>query len=268
MRTLVAGVLFAAVLVLPQPAFAQQPWLRPGRYVDLTHTFDERTIFWPTEPGFKLARGKAGVTEKGYYYAANRFATAEHGGTHLDAPIHFAEGRQTAEKVPLDRLMGEGAIVDVSEACAADPDYEIGVADLRAWEERHGRQLVDVVLLLRTGYAKHWPERKKYLGTDEQGPGAVAKLHFPGLSPLAARWLAEHRQVKSVGIDTASIDPGQSSKFEAHVALCERNIPIFENVDLAAELPSAGFTVIALPMKIGGGSGGPLRIVAIVPEKP
>jgi kynurenine formamidase len=104
------------------------------------------------------------------------------------------------------------------------------------------------------------------MGTDERGAEAVAKLHFPGLHPDAARWLVEHREVAAIGLDTPSIDYGQSRLFEAHQALFEANVPAFENVANLEALPAAGFTVIALPMKIGGGSGAPLRIVAAVPE--
>ncbi|MGI9519330.1 MAG: cyclase family protein [Pirellulaceae bacterium] len=234
--------------------------------IDLSHPFDDQTIYWPTEDGFKLIEGSAGYTDRGYYYAANRFVAAEHGGTHIDAPIHFFEDRMTVDEIPLERLIGEGVVVDVSEACANDPDYLIGVDDLRNWETSNGRQLVDVIVLLRTGYSAHWGNRQRYLGTDQTGPEAVPDLHFPGLDPQAATWLVEHRAIKAIGIDTPSIDYGQSRLFESHVKLFEHNIPAFENVANLDQLPGKGFKVIALPMKIGGGSGAPLRIIAMVEE--
>lgn len=250
----------------PSASGRKTPPFPAGKLVDLTHAFDEQTIYWPTAAGFQLEVDAAGITDKGYYYAANQFAAAEHGGTHLDAPIHFAQDHPTVDAIPLERLIGDAVVVDVAEKCAADRDYEIGVADLNAWEEQHQRQLVDVIVLLRTGYSRHWPDRIKYLGTDERGSDAVAKLHFPGLAPEAARWLVEHRAVKAVGIDTASIDYGQSQLFGSHVTLFASDVPVFENVANLDQLPPQRFTVIALPMKIRGGSGGPLRIVAIVPE--
>jgi len=204
------------------------------------------------------------VTERGYYYSANRFAAAEHGGTHLDAPIHFFQDRQTVEQIPLERLVGEAAVVDVTEQCSDQPDYQISISDLRNWERSHGRQLVDVILLLRTGYGQRWPDRNRYLGTKAIGPGAVRLLHFPGLDPIAAQWLVEHRAIRAVGIDTASIDYGQSRRFGSHVHLCEHNVPVFENMANLDKLPSSGSVVIALPMKIAGGTGAPLRIVGIV----
>jgi kynurenine formamidase len=240
--------------------------LTAGRIVDLTHSFDDSTIYWPTEDGFKLVRGQAGMTERGYYYAANRFVAAEHGGTHIDAPIHFFQNRQTVDQIPLDKLIGEAVVIDVTRSCSQESDYQVDVADLRRWETSHERQLVDVVVLLRTGFGRHWKNRNVYLGTRSTGPAAVADLHFPGLAPAAARWLVDHRAIKAIGIDTASIDCGQSRQFQSHVTLCEQNVPIFENVANLEDMPTSGATVLALPMKIGGGSGAPLRMIAIVPE--
>ncbi len=176
--------------------------LRTDRIIDLTHSFDRGTIYWPTEAGFKLIRGPAGITEKGYYYAANRFVGAEHGGTHIDAPIHFFKEGNTVDQIPLEKLVGEAVVVDVARACAEDCDYQVDVEDLRRWETNHNRQLIDVIVLLRTGYGRRWSNRESYLGTSKTGPSAVADLHFPGLAPAAARWLIEHRAIKAIGIDS------------------------------------------------------------------
>ena len=237
-----------------------------GKFIDLTHAYGETTIYWSTADGFHLRKDAAGVTEKGYYYAANTFTTAEHGGTHIDAPIHFFADRRTVDQIPLQQLIAPAVVVDVQDACENNRDYEIGVGDLRDWEKKHERQLVDVIIFLRTGHAKHWPDREAYLGTKETGEDAVSQLHFPGLSPAAAQWLVEQRAPLAVGIDTPSIDFGQSTHFQTHVTLFEHNVPALENVKLTDELPAKDFTAIALPIKIGGGSGGPTRVVAIVPE--
>ncbi len=249
-------------------AYSAEPgWLDDAELVDLTHPFDEQTIFWPTERGFQLEKGPAGITAKGYYYAANRFRSAEHGGTHLDAPIHFYKDRRTVDQIPLKQLFGKAVVIDVSAPCAGDPDYEIGIADFRRWEEKHRRQLAGEIVLLRTGFGSRWPKRKEYLGTEETGAEAVAKLHFPGLAPDAARWLTESRAIKAVGIDTASIDRGQSKQFGSHIKLFEHNVPAFENLANLEQLPEEGFTVVALPMKIASGTGAPLRIAAAVPPR-
>jgi kynurenine formamidase len=241
------------------------PLLAGETWVDLTHSFSDSTIFWPTETGFRLERGINKTTAKGYYYAANRFSTAEHGGTHLDAPRHFSETGQTTDAIPLHNLIGEAAVVDVSVACASNPDYQVTIDDLMDWETANKQQLVGRIVLLRTGWSQRWPNRLTYLGTDIRGPSAVKHLHFPGLSPTAAQWLVDHRRPRAIGIDTASIDHGQSTDFAAHVILCGANVPIFENVANLDAVPSTDVFVIALPMKIAGGSGGPLRIVGRIP---
>lgn len=243
---------------------APRPLLE-GRLIDLSHAYDDETIFWPTEEGFVLERGPAGVTEDGYYYAANRFRSAEHGGTHIDAPIHFYPKRWTVDEIPLERLIGPGILVDVSARVRADRDYQVGIADFLSWEARHGQIPDGSIVLLRTGFGRYWPDRVRYLGTDERGKDAVAKLHFPGLDPEAARWLTRSRAIRAIGLDTASIDRGQSRLFESHQRLFEANVPAFENLANLDQLPAKGFGVVALPMKIRGGSGGPLRAVAILP---
>lgn len=252
-------------------ALASSPQLlkaaEAGRLVDLTHPFNAETIYWPTEKGFQFQQGTNGLNAKGYYYAANRFTTAEHGGTHLDAPRHFSADGQTVDELPLDRLIGEAAVIDVTTPCASDPTYLVTIDDLMAWEQAHGRQLRGMIVLLKTGWAARWGDRTGYLGTERTGPDAVAELRFPGLSPLAAAWLAQERSIKAVGIDTASIDYGPSTHFETHVVLCTANIPIFENVASLDTLPAAGAFVTALPMKIEEGSGGPLRIIAELPHE-
>jgi len=250
-------------LVFATPAMAQRtPGLPAGRVVDLSHPFDASTVYWPTAESFKLDTDFEGVTDKGYFYSAYRYSAAEHGGTHLDAPVHFAKGRNTVDEIPLEQLMGSAIVIDVTSQCAANPDYQVSVADFRNWERRNGRIRPGTIVFLRTGFGKHYPNRKLYLGTDERGAGAVAKLHFPGLDPAAARWLTQNRSIKAIGLDTASIDYGQSTLFESHRILFEKNIPAFENVANLDQLPAKGFSVIALPMKIKRGSGGPLRIVA------
>ena len=238
--------------------------LVPEHLVDLTHAFGADTIYWPTDSaGFVLEVLAAGPTEQGYYYAANRFSSAEHGGTHLDAPIHFAAGRPTTDQIPLERLVAPGVVIDVSEPAAADRDYLVAVADFEAWEGRHGRLPDGAIVLLRTGYGRFWPDRASYLGTDLTGPEAVPELHFPGLDPEAAAWLVGQRKIAAIGLDTPSIDYGQSTSFASHVTLFEAEIPAFENVANLDQLPEKDFLVVALPMKIEGGSGGPLRIIAM-----
>lgn len=237
-----------------------------GKWIDLTHDFSSDTVYWPTAEGFTLETEFEGMTDKGYYYSSNSYKASEHGGTHLDSPVHFSEGKQSVDQIPVEKLVGNAVVIDVSAKALPDPDYQVSVEDITDWEKENGQIPEGSILLLNTGYAKFWPDREKYMGTDKKGPEAVKELHFPGLHPEAATWLIENRNINAVGLDTPSIDYGQSTLFETHRILFKENIPAFENVANLDKLPSKGAFVIALPMKIRGGSGGPLRIIAAVPD--
>jgi len=240
--------------------------LQGVKVVDLTYSFDDKTIYWPNAPTtFQLNRLSYGKTEAGFFYASNSFCTPEHGGTHLDAPIHFAEGKRTADQIPVEQLIAPAVVMDVSAKAAADPDYRLTLEDVRAWEAKHGPVGQGVIVLLRTGWGKRWPDRKRYLGDDT--PGDTSKLHFPSYGAEAARYLVEQRKVGAIGVDTASIDHGPSKDFIVHQIANGANVPGVENVANLEEVPETGAWVIALPMKIAGGSGGPVRVVALVPGK-
>ncbi len=256
--------LFLAACSLPQQDVPAELFDRS--IVDLTHPFNQQTVYWPTSERFQLRVDSKGMNPAGYYYEANSFATSEHGGTHLDAPVHFAEGKWTTDRIPLENLIGEAAVVNVEAQASADPDYLASVSDLRAWEAENGPLAGEKILLIRTGYSRFWPDAARYLGTAERGEDAVAELHFPGLSPEAARWIVSKGTIGAVGIDTASIDYGQSRLYESHRILFQANIPVFENLTGLEQLPSRGAIVVALPMKIEGGSGGPLRVVAFLED--
>jgi len=205
------------------------------------------------------------MSEKGYYYSANKFSAPEHGGTHMDAPIHFAKDGTTIDEISLDQLIGPAVIIDVSKETLKNNDYQISIRDFTIWESSYGKIRDETIVLLHTGYGRYWPDRLKYLGTDKTGKEALSDLHFPGLHPDAANWLVENRKINAIGLDTQSIDYGKSQFFETHRILCTKNIPFFENVANLDKLPAIGTLVIALPMKIKGGSGAPLRLVAITP---
>ena len=251
-----------------EPKLASESTALPkGEWIDLSHDFSSDTIYWPTAAPFKLETVAAGINDKGFYYSAYQFCAAEHGGTHIDAPVHFAEGRKPVDQLAIDQLIGPAIKIDVSEKAAANRDYLVSVADFQAWEAAHSQIPNDSIVLLQTGWSQFWLDRVKYLGTAKLGNEGVAELHFPGLAPEAAKWLTENRKIKAIGLDTASIDYGQSQMFESHRILMGKDIPAFENVASLDKVPATGAFVFAMPMKIKGGSGGPLRIVALVPSR-
>ncbi|MCY4627485.1 MAG: cyclase family protein [Acidobacteria bacterium] len=233
------------------------------KMVDLSHEYGENTLYWPTDTkGFQLDTLAEGMTPAGFFYAMKEFATAEHGGTHLDAPYHFYEGADLVGEIPLTRLIAPGVVVDVSAQAEANPDYRASAGDIRNWETEHGEIPPGTAVLFRTGWAARWPDALSYLGDDE--PGSADNLHFPGLTEDAMRLLVE-REAGLVGIDTASVDYGPSTDFIVHQVGGAAGIPNLENVGDLSELPPTGFLLIALPMKIEAGTGAPVRIVALIP---
>ncbi|HXE89617.1 MAG TPA: cyclase family protein [Terriglobales bacterium] len=232
------------------------------KLVDLTHAFDSSTVYWPNAQPFEWKKESWGMTAGGYWYTAAHYAASEHGGTHLDSPIHFGEGKAALDELPVAQFVGPAVVVDISEACARDADYRLRPEDISAWEKKHGAIPAGAIVLVRTGWGRFWPDKKKYLGDDT--PGRTTGLHFPGISREAAELLVA-RRVDGVGIDTASTDYGQSRDFPAHRVLAAANIYGLENVADLERLPATGATLIALPMKIKGGTGGPVRIIALLP---
>jgi len=242
--------------------------LGKGKWIDLSHDFSEKTIYWPNNPvGFKLDTQFNGVTPAGFYYSSNAFSSPEHGGTHLDAPVHFAKGKWSADEIPLEQLTGEVFVIDVQDKTTGNADYQVSPADAMAWEKEYGRIPDNAILLFRTGWGRFYADAEKYLGTAEKGNAAVARLHFPAIHPDLADWLIKNRKIKALGIDCASVDYGQSQDFKTHQLLYSQNILGFENVANMELLPVKGAYIIALPMKIKGGSGAPLRVVAWVETK-
>jgi len=231
--------------------------------VDLTHPFDARTLYWPTGGGdFQLKQLHYGRTPAGFFYSAYSFCAPEHGGTHVDAPIHFSEGGLTVDRIPIERLVGPAVVVDVSAKAAKDPDYRATAQDIEAEEKSRGAIPRGAIVLLRTGWAKRWPDRKSYFGDDK--PGDASNLHFPGLSAEGAKLLVA-RGIAGVGLDTPSIDHGPSKDFIAHQILMAAGIYAIENLASLDALPHRGAILYALPMKIGGGSGAPVRALAVLP---
>ena len=235
----------------------------PDRLVDLTHSFDQETLYWPTTPGFRLTSDARGVTRAGYWYASNSFCASEHGGTHLDAPFHFAEHGWTTDQIPMHALVAPVRVIDLRWSCERDPDHAVTVAEIQVFEKEHGPIPEGAVVVLRTGWGKFWPVRKAYLGDDV--PGDASRLRFPGFSAEAAHYLSDERKVAGVGLDTASIDPGISREFPAHQVFAAANIYGLENLANLDRVPPTGATLVALPMKVGGGTGGPVRVLAILP---
>jgi kynurenine formamidase len=233
------------------------------KLIDMTYPFEEATMHWPTAQPFKLEKVNEGVTPQGFWYASYNYSGSEHVGTHMDAPFHFAQGRWTTEQIPLQKTIGPGVVIDMRRKAEANPNYQLQLVDILTWERRHGKIPQGAIVLMHTGWGKFWGDQKRYFGTDQ--PGDVTNLRFPGFSKDAAEFLVKERKIDAAGIDTPSIDHGPSRDFIVHQVFGGANVPIFENVAGLERLPPKGTTIFALPMKIKGGTGAPLRIFAVLP---
>jgi kynurenine formamidase len=257
MRNLLAVFFSLVCFVIPAHALDEK------KLIDMTYPFGADTLHWPTAKPFHLEKVHEGRTEQGFWYSSYNYSGSEHVGTHLDAPFHFAEGKWTTERIPLARTIGPAIVIDARRQAEADRDYRLSAADIRRWEKRYGRVPTRSIVLMHSGWGKYWGDRKRYFGDAEAGD--TSNLHFPGFGKDAAEYLVKQRRVKAVGIDTPSIDHGPSQDFIVHQVFGAANVPIFENVAALDRLPAKGATVFAIPMKIKGGSGAPLRIFAVLP---
>ena len=260
------GLSFSLLTVAATTVHAQALDLSAYRMVDLTHALNAKTLYWPTSPTtFKLDSLSYGQTPGGWFYSSFAFSAPEHGGTHLDAPIHFGEGHLTVDRVPLDRLIAPAVVIDITAKVRTDTDYRLTRDDVLAFERANGRIAAGTIVLLRTGWSTRWPDKKSYLGDDT--PNDASKLHFPSFGVEAARLLIQERRVAAIGVDVASIDYGPSQDFMVHRIAAAADVPGIENLTNLNLLPATGAVIFALPMKIEGGSGGPVRVVALVPRR-
>ncbi|HEX3204089.1 MAG TPA: cyclase family protein [Nitrospiraceae bacterium] len=257
-------VVLIGILVAALHGCATTQQARPARLVDLSYPFDEHTIYWPNNAPFRWEKSAWGMTAAGYWYASAAFSTSEHGGTHLDAPIHFAQNRTTVDRIPLQHLTGPAVVIDARAQCDRDPDYALTVQDIAAWESRFGAIPDGAIVFMWSGWGRRWPDRVRYLGSET--PDDPRTLHFPGFSPEAAEFLVTKRKIHGAAIDTASIDAGRVTDFPVHQILNGAEVYALENIADLDRVPATGATVMALPMKIKGGTGAPARVIAWVPQ--
>jgi len=237
-----------------------------GKLLDMTYPYDENTIYWPTAKGFELKKLNWGISEGGWWYASNEYSASEHGGTHADAPIHFAQNGRTMDQVPLQEWIGPAVKVDVTAKCAANRDYLLTVEDIKSWENTKGEIPDGAWVIMYTGIGtKYYPNKLKVLGTDKTGEAALPELHFPGFSPESVRYLLEEKNITGIAIDTPSIDCGQCAEFEVHQILFAANKLALENIANCDKLPPKGATLFVIPMLIKDGTGAPARVFALLP---
>ncbi len=237
-----------------------------GKLLDMTYHYDENTIYWPTAKAFKLEKVSWGITEEGWWYASTEYSASEHGGTHVDAPIHFAEKGRTIEQIPLEEWIGPAVKIDVTEKCEKNRDYRLDVHDIKKWEKKYGKIPDGAWVIMYTGIdTKYYPDKKKVLGTNKTGEEALPELSFPGFSPESIEFLIEERNITGIAIDTPSIEYGKSKDFKVHQILCGADKLALENIANLDKLPPSGAVLYVIPIPIKGGTGAPARVFAILP---
>lgn len=260
------GIIFftvAVILALTGPLYAGDS---AGITLDMTYPYDEKTIYWPNAITFNLTKVNWGINERGYWYAANNYSAAEHGGTHVDAPIHFSRNGRTIDQISLADWIGPAVKIDVTKRCEQNRDYLLTTEDIKAWEKRYGRIPDRAWVIMYTGIGtKFYPDRKKVLGTDIMGMDALSHLSFPGFSPESAEFLVKERNIKGIAIDTPSIDYGKSQDFRVHRIICGADKLALENIAGLDKLPETGATLYVMPMLIRNGTGSPARVFAVLP---
>jgi kynurenine formamidase len=227
------------------------------RVLDLSYAINDKLVPWPGDERFFEAKVNASVEKNGYF--TRSFWMLEHYGTHLDAPAHFPPGKTTVDQIPVKQLFGPAVVIDVRAESGKDADFQLSAARIEAWEKRHRRIPEGAIVLLRTGWASRWPDVQKYRNQDAKG-----RMHFPGFSAEAANLLIA-RKVSGFGCDTLSIDYGASQEFAVHHLSLGAGLYHLENLADLSELPETGAFMIVAPIKLEGGSGGPVRVFALLP---
>ena len=253
------------VLCLIAAAFSAAGGVKE-KILDMTYPYDENTIYWPTAKGFELKKLNWGISEGGWWYASNEYGASEHGGTHADAPIHFAQNGRTIDQIPLQEWIGPAVKIDVTEACKKNRNHLLSVEDVQGWEAGNGKIPDGAWVIMYTGIGtRYYPDKLKVLGTGKSGEAALPELSFPGFSVEAVRFLLDRRDITGLAIDTPSIDCGQCAKFEVHQVLFAANKLALENIANCDKLPSNGAMLYVIPMLIKDGTGSPARVFAILP---
>jgi len=258
-RTFIVGCTLALALLLfaqRHPSAAPSPTF--GAVVDLTHSINSRVPTYELSEQSGFQAKTVATIEHDKYFARN-ISLPEHFGTHIDAPAHFARGTWTVDQIPPERLIAPLVVLDVAASVKDNPDYQISVEDIARWEQSHGEVPVNCVVIAYTGWESRWDSVKDYRNADAKGG-----MHFPGFSLDAAKFLVEGRNTLGLGIDTLSIDYGPSADFPVHQYTLAHSLYHLENVANLGKVPAAGGIVVVAPMKLEGGSGGPVRIFALL----
>jgi kynurenine formamidase len=266
MKTRICIPVLIFAVITSVSVFSGQEIRTKGKILEMTYPYEEDTIYWPTAKPFHLEKLNWGIAEDGRWYASNEYSASEHGGTHADAPIHFAKNGRTMDQIPIAEWIGPAVKIDVCAKCDKNRDYSLTVEDIEIWEKEFGRIPEGAWVIMYTGIGtKYYPDKKKVLGTEKVGAEAIPELSFPGFSPEAAEFLVKKRNITGIALDTPSIDAGKRTDFKVHQIICGANKLALENIANLDKLPLSGATLFIIPMLTKDGTGSPARVFAILP---
>ena len=231
-----------------------------ARIVDLAYPLNPQANYWPGEK-YQPFRMETIATLANDGVLSRTLSFPEHIGTHLDAPNHFEADRPSVAELKPEQFFAPGVVIDISVPSEQNADYGLTVADIEAWETRHGRIPEGAVVLLRTGWGRFWSQPARFQNRDARGT-----LHFPSYVEESARFLVEKRAVRGLGVDNLSIDRGISRKFHVHHIVNAAGLYGLENVAHLDQLPPRDFVLVVAPIKVESGTGGPVRLFAILPR--
>jgi len=225
-----------------------------GKVVFLSHVNTVGMPIFPGDPDFEL---ETLFTVENDGFKLNKMTIGEHSGTHMDAPGHFVLGGRLSPEITLQELIAPIVVVDISKRAKDDPNAMVEVDDLTKFERKHGRIPKDAIVAMDSGWADKVDDPLEFKG----GP-AFPGYNFPGFSAEAALWLAEERDVTGIGVDTLSLDPGNSSTFPVHVDFLATDRYGLENLNNLDKIPPRGATAYVGLIPWEEGSGGPCRVIA------
>lgn len=257
-QTLVIGYALALALFL----FGQRRSdnVQAGAFsgvVDLTHSWTNTKTHVASKERSKGVVRPAALVERDRAHLVS-VSTASSNNTNIDAPARLSRGMWTVDQIPPERLIAPLVVIDIMQQVKRNPDYELSVEDIARWEQIHGDIPAGSVVLARTGWSGRWNSGDGYRNADKRGV-----MHFPGYSEDAAQFLVEGRAVLALGIDTLSVDPGDSKTLAVHQYTLAHSVYHLENVANLDRVPDAGAVVVVAPMKLEGQVDGPVRILAL-----
>lgn len=238
--------------------------LHSCRIVECSHLLSKKTPLWPGDVEFyrcPLASYEVSSYFKEFFILPEGF------GTHMDSPAHFFPGKRTTSEITPQELIVKCVLVDVSDRCSVNPDYELQIADIEAWEGSYGRIPTGALVCMRTGWGEKVHNKELYYNNDPSTahpcyPGGT--MHFPGFSEAVAQFLVSHRSIVGIGIDTLSLDPGISTTFSVHQVILGADKYQLENMRLQ-ELPASGAVLVISPVRIEHAVESPVRVLGFIP---